>query len=505
MASFVPAMAALALACLPVRLAALSITEIHYAPPAGDEDLQFVEVFNDASSVVDLSGWRFSRGIDFVFPEGTVLAGRAYLVVCAHAAAVASRFGIANTAGDFSGSLSSDGETLEILNESGVREVQVSYRDRGKWPSAPKGTGHTLALKSPYLDPDDGVSWTASSERGGTPGRQNFPPVTPGFEETAPIAKGAVWRYRKGLAPFSTPPGAWRAAGFDDTAWLSGPTGIGYGDNDDATTLDDMQNGYFAIACRRTFTLTAKEVEAAEQVILAIDYDDGLIAYLNGVEVARAGLGSPGEATPFDGTADNHEAGVEEEFAVPKGLLAAGSNVLAVEVHNTTLDSSDLSFIPRLILRRTIPSTSTGGTPVVFNELFARTTGERWLELFNRGDLPVDLTGYGLTDDPSQLTKHALPAGSSIGARGFLVVTEPPGLDFASPLPERAERRPRRGGAHLRERERGRSLRRQRRAPARWRWPLGLLHRADPRRSERDRRGARRGDQRDHVSPGRDA
>ena len=76
MASFLPAMAAAAIVCLQVSLPALSITEIHYAPPAGDEDLQFVEVFNDASSAVDISGWSFSHGIDFVFPEGTVLSGR---------------------------------------------------------------------------------------------------------------------------------------------------------------------------------------------------------------------------------------------------------------------------------------------------------------------------------------------------------------------------------------------------------------------------------------------
>src|SRR5262245_18768526 len=184
MASFSRSMAAAALLCPPTNLLALSITEIHYAPPAGDEDLQFVEVFNDASSVVDLSGWSFSHGIDFVFPEGTLLAGRAYLVVCANAAAVRGRYGIANVVGDFMGSLSSNGETLEILNESGVREAQVSYRDRGKWPSAPKGTGHTLSLKDPYLDPDDGVSWTSSTERGGTPGKTNFSSSRPGVEET---------------------------------------------------------------------------------------------------------------------------------------------------------------------------------------------------------------------------------------------------------------------------------------------------------------------------------
>src|SRR4030095_2788228 len=98
------ALGALVLALsLPSPAPALTITEIHYAPPGGDRSLQFLEVFNEASTSVDLSGWSFIHGITFTFSEGTTLAGRAYLVVAANAEAIRSHYGITNVTGDFIG------------------------------------------------------------------------------------------------------------------------------------------------------------------------------------------------------------------------------------------------------------------------------------------------------------------------------------------------------------------------------------------------------------------
>src|ERR1041385_2831261 len=289
--------------------AALTITELHPHPPAAESNLQFVEVYNDASSVIDLSGWSFSNGIHYVFPERTFLAGRSFLVVAADAEAVRARYGIENVLGNFSGALDPRGESLVIVNDSGVRQVQVSYKDRDRWPSGQDGTGHTLSLRDPYLDPGDGAHWTWSIEPGGTPGRRNFPSRVTGFDETELISLGAAWKYRKGTAAFSAPATDWRQVGFPDAAWLSGPAGIGYGGSDDATVLDDMRDGYVSFAARRTFSLTGQQISAADAFVLSLDYDDVFIAYLNGREFARRGLGAPGEEVPFDLPADDHEAG----------------------------------------------------------------------------------------------------------------------------------------------------------------------------------------------------
>jgi hypothetical protein len=68
--------AAAALTALASRHAgAMVITEVQYNPGAanGGDDLEFVEIYNDAPTVVDLSGCSFSHGIDFVFPPNTFL------------------------------------------------------------------------------------------------------------------------------------------------------------------------------------------------------------------------------------------------------------------------------------------------------------------------------------------------------------------------------------------------------------------------------------------------
>ena len=169
------------------------------------------------------------------------------------------------------------------------------------------------------------------------------PPAQP-----LPIQVGDQWRYLKGQ---SAPPANWAATGFDDSAWSLGPTGIGYADGDDATVLSDMMNNYVSVYARKAFSVT--NPAAITGLILQIDYDDGFVAYLNGTEVARRGLtGSP---PAYNTLATSHEASggdsspqPVEYISISTTPLVAGVNVLAFQVHNTTLASTDLSFIPAL-------------------------------------------------------------------------------------------------------------------------------------------------------------
>lgn len=415
-------------------LPAVTITEIHFDPPGESAGLEFVEVHNDSPTVADLSGWSFSEGIDFTFPGGTLVPGRGYSVVCANEAVFGAAYPGVTPAGTFTGKLDSDGESLVLLNNGGGEVVRVRYGNRGKWPSIPAGTGYTLSLLRPHLDPGEPESWRASSEPGGTPGAANF--SSGGFDDVVVVGLGPGWRYRKGTTEFSTPRAAWRAADFTPGAdWLAGSSGFGYGDGDDATTLDDMQNGYISVAARRTFSMSQAVIDSIDSLILAVNYDDGFVAYLNGTEVARAGLpGNPGDEVQFNAAAVSHEAGLEEEFEVPKSILVPGQNVLAIQGHNTAIESSDLSLAPRLLRRKAgdIP----GGTDleVAFNEFFGRAAGSRWVELYNMGAGPADLSEHFLSDAAAALNRHALPAGTSVPPGGFLVVTESEsGLDFSTP------------------------------------------------------------------------
>jgi hypothetical protein len=164
------------------------------------------------------------------------------------------------------------------------------------------------------------------------------------------IEVGDDWRYLKGTSEASTPIDAWRQQGFDDSGWLVGPSGFGYGDGDDATLLDDMQGSYVSLFIRKTFTVT--DPSALTQLTLEIDYDDGFVAYLNGTEVARREMGNPGDPVYYNSLADSHhEAGTAETIDLSSsylGLLQAGTNVLAIQGHNVNLSSSDFSLIPAL-------------------------------------------------------------------------------------------------------------------------------------------------------------
>ena len=150
--------------------------------------------------------------------------------------------------------------------------------------------------------------------------------------ETA-VYNSDTWQYFIGN---SEPPSNWMTVGFNDANWQSGKGGIGYGDEDDETIIEPT----YALYLRHSFTIV--DVAAIERLILQADYDDAFVAYLNGVEIARANiLGNPPKFNTE--TFNDHEATLyqnntlestflsKEEIA---NLLRPNENVLAISVHN---------------------------------------------------------------------------------------------------------------------------------------------------------------------------
>jgi hypothetical protein len=157
------------------------------------------------------------------------------------------------------------------------------------------------------------------------------------------VGPSADWRWLEGQAE---PPATWADPGFDDSSWSVGRAGFGYGDGDDTTVITGMQGRSVSLYLRTRFDVA--DPAAIAGLLLEIDSDDGFVAFLNGTEVARRGLlGAP---VPHDRTAWDHEAGAPELVPLSDAarLLVAGTNVLAIQVHDSSLSSSDLSCIPRL-------------------------------------------------------------------------------------------------------------------------------------------------------------
>lgn len=153
-----------------------------------------------------------------------------------------------------------------------------------------------------------------------------------------------IWKYRVGN---SEPQSDWFENNFDDSNWDEGQGGIGYGDGDDNTNISNT----IALYMRMDFNI--EEISHLEMALFHADYDDGFIAYLNGVEIARANMNGDfpafDEVTPVEREALMYDGGLPESFTLSKDkinqCLQNGNNTLAIQVHNRGIFSSDLSSL----------------------------------------------------------------------------------------------------------------------------------------------------------------
>lgn len=168
------------------------------------------------------------------------------------------------------------------------------------------------------------------------------------------IEEGDTWQYQPGTAPL---PADWNTAGFDASSWAEGPSGFGFGDGDDATVLADMVGNYSSLAIRRVFGV---DPDTVAELRLETRFDDGYACDLNGVEVASSGV----DDRAFSATAtQSHEADNDPHAVdIDPALLQDGPNVLACQVFNRSLGSSDLSLIP--VLSATLHPEDPGDPPV---------------------------------------------------------------------------------------------------------------------------------------------
>ncbi len=164
------------------------INEIMYAPLSGNTNDQYIELYNQGTNVVDVSGWAFVDGIDFTFPAGTVIPPDGYLVVAKNAARMAAsdtNLGPANLVGDFSGTLSRHGERIALarlettfttnsLNEVSTNryhliEDEVTYGSGGHWGRWANAGGSSLELIDPRSDNRLAPNWADSDETAKAP------------------------------------------------------------------------------------------------------------------------------------------------------------------------------------------------------------------------------------------------------------------------------------------------------------------------------------------------
>ncbi len=157
------------------------------------------------------------------------------------------------------------------------------------------------------------------------------------------VPTGATWKFLDNGSNQGT---AWRELGFADTSWAAGPAELGYGDGDEATVVSygpSSTNKYITTYFRRSFTINAPEAWAS--LSLDLVRDDGAVVYLNGTEVFRSNM--PTGAITYTTLASSAPAEPivhQITNTVSPALFIEGTNVLAVEIHQAAVDSSDISF-----------------------------------------------------------------------------------------------------------------------------------------------------------------
>ena len=139
----------------------LVFTEIMYNPPeAGDDSLEFIEIFNNGEETVNLEGVYFSQGVEFVFPNLDILPD-SFMLISKNAAAMMQTFSV-DALQWTSGALSNGGEDIELKDMFDNVIDYVDYDDALPWDTLADGFGPSLTLCNPDSDNNIAENWTHS-------------------------------------------------------------------------------------------------------------------------------------------------------------------------------------------------------------------------------------------------------------------------------------------------------------------------------------------------------
>lgn len=402
------------------------LNEIMYRPLTANAE--YIELINASTTTTwDISAYEL-RGdnLSFMFPVDTELAPGGSVCVVRNLATFRATYGASiPVAGVWTGALGTAADNLKLVRPGPPETVvdQVQFRATAPWPTAAGGSGASLQLVDNRRDNSRVANWAAAPAYNGP--RQL-------------VVMTNQWRYFQTGAPDPN----WKAADFNDATWPQGRALL-YVEVADlpapkSTPLTLGQPGYYF---RTTFTLP--EVPAGATLRLQHIIDDGAVVYLNGGEIYRFGFPADTVVQHESQGALVGDAMLTGPITLPADKLRVGVNVVAVEVHQTSVGSSDIVFGASLDLEGgTLPGQTPGATnnvfatleefpPVFLNEVLpnnstglADSKGERepWIEVFNAGIAPVELSGWGLTDSYGTLNKWLFPAGTVIAPGQFLVV-----------------------------------------------------------------------------------
>jgi len=162
-----------------------------------------------------------------------------------------------------------------------------------------------------------------------------------------------------------------------------------------------------------------------DQLTMDVLFDDGFVAYLNGVKVAEE---NAPEVLSWDAAATSLRpdaivlAGHTIDLSQHVDLLRSGRNVLAL--HGLNIDANDSDFLSNARLEGRVARPARETLPIVINEIAAVGDGPFWIELMNTGSADVDLEGMVLTSTEGNAREYVVSAPTILPAGDYLVVDQ---------------------------------------------------------------------------------
>ena len=180
------------------------------------------------------------------------------------------------------------------------------------------------------------------------PQPHNVPSLLPPGAENQVVLEGDDWRYLSD----GTHPNGWTTPDFDHAAWPVGAAELGFGDGDEETVIPETVGGQRVTSAlfRRDFDIP--DPAAVPFLDLGLNVDDGATVWVNGVPVVAENM--PSGEIAADTVASSAVWGPAErdfsDYRIPSTMLVAGTNTIAVSVHQSWVNSADLTFDLRLAI-----------------------------------------------------------------------------------------------------------------------------------------------------------
>lgn len=363
------------------------------SPASGNQDEEYLTLTNPNSVAVDISGWQLSGGIQLTFKKGVVIPAGGTLYVSPNVFAFRNRAGRSSTAiefvqGNYTGHLSRLGEVVTLLDPSGKT---ISALTTGNSPSAAQQSLRVTEVMYHPQDPpagspykNDDFEYIEVKNIGASPLSLAGVQFTDGIyfsftgSSVQTLAPGGFALVVGNISAFQSRYGH----AFDSiiAGVFAAPPG--------ATAPSNLDNGGEHI----------RLADAQGETILAFDYKDSWYTQTDGLGNSLVIRDPAAPVSTWD-----------------------HSSAWAASSSSTGSPGAD-------------DAGQTAAAGVVINEILSNTAVDprgQWIELLNTTDSDIDISGWYLSNDSTDLKKYKIAAGTTIPAHGFFTLTQ--NSNFANP------------------------------------------------------------------------